>query len=265
MSKAAGSEASNDQALASGVSTTGTSATSTSATGTPRPAGAMAQTFAAQRDWPNYFRAVEGKGPRETLVAALDRFDAEDAKDSPASLAWAHQRGLAIDLGCGEGRDTVELLRRGWRVLAIDGHPMGLDLLRARLASPELRTVAPGVAARLECVLAPMEDAPLPTCRAFNASFALPFCAPARFADLWKRVVGSIEPGGRFCGQLFGDRDEWAPLPDRTHHSRAELDRLFAGFLLEELREEEKDSPDAEGRAKHWHVFHIVARKFTGA
>lgn len=222
----------------------------------------MAQTFSAQRDWPNYFRTMAGKGPRETLVAALDRFDREDGFDreteqdsaSPTAHPTHPSPSFAIDLGCGEGRDTIELLRRGWRVLAIDGHPMGLDMLRAR--------IGPNDTPRIECILAAMEDAPLPPCRLLNASFSLPFCAPARFADLWRRVVASIEPGGRFAGQLFGDRDEWASLPDRSHQSRSELDHLFAGFLLEELREEERDSPDAEGNAKHWHVFHIVARKF---
>ena len=212
-----------------------------------------AQVFAATRDWPNYFRAMAGKGPRETLVAALDRFDREDATDAGRCPP---DRGLAVDLGCGEGRDTVELLRRGWRVHAIDGHPMGLELLRARIGAEDAR--------HIECVLAGMEDVTWPKCRLMNASFSLPFCAPARFGDLWRRVVESIEPGGRFSGQLFGDRDEWAKLPDRSHQSRAELDGRFAGFLLEELREEERDSPDAEGRAKHWHVFHIVARKLAG-
>lgn len=225
----------------------------------------MAQVFSATRDWPNYFRVMAGKGPRETLVAALDRFDREDGFDAANGFDRDTQRdaagvgptspGLAIDLGCGEGRDTIELLRRGWRVLAIDGHPMGLEMLRARLS--------PAEEPRIECVLAPMESATFPACRLFNASFAIPFCAPARFGDLWQRVVASIQPGGRFSGQLFGDRDEWAPLPDRTHHARAELDRLFDGFLLEELREEERDSPDAEGNAKHWHVFHIVARRLA--
>lgn len=216
-----------------------------------RRQNAKAQTFAAQRDWPGYFRAVEGKGPRETLVEALDRFDREDGVD--VATIESRERGLAVDLGCGEGRDTVELLRRGWRVLAIDGHPMALDLIRAR--------VAPGDEARLACVLAGMEDATWPRCRLLNASFALPFCVPGRFADLWTRVVESIQPGGRFAGQLFGDRDSWATLADRSHQSRAELDGMFRGFVLEELREEERDSADVEGNAKHWHVFHIVARK----
>lgn len=245
-------------------SATGTSGTTTNQ-GTPvrneKAQNQKAQVFAATRDWPNYFRAMAGKGPRETLVSALDRFDREEGfarnGDGDAIAARGASRGLAIDLGCGEGRDTVELLRRGWRVRAIDGHPMGLDLLRARIAAGEVASDAPSV----EYVLAAMEDAPLPTCRLLNASFSLPFCAPARFGELWRRVVASIEPGGRFSGQLFGDRDEWATLADRSHQSRGELDVLFAGFLLEELREEERDSPDAEGRAKHWHVFHIVARK----
>jgi SAM-dependent methyltransferase len=58
------------------------------------------------------FYAAAGTDPRETLLDALDRFEAE--KRAP---------GTAVDLGCGTGRDTLELLRRGWRVVAIDSQP----------------------------------------------------------------------------------------------------------------------------------------------
>src|SRR5690606_3661669 len=79
--------------------------------GFPPPAPKKAEHYAEKRDWPGYFEVVLGKPARETLVDALARFERDGAAP-----------GFAIDLGCGEGRDSAELLRRGWRVLAIDGH-----------------------------------------------------------------------------------------------------------------------------------------------
>lgn len=207
-----------------------------------------AYVYASRGDWPGYYRAMAGTPARETLLAALDRFEREARPGVAASAP-----GFAIDLGCGEGRDTAELLRRGWRVLAIDGHPDALRLIRERT------DIAPG--APLETELASYQSAMLPECDLLNASFALPFCPPGAFAGVWAKIVRSIRPGGRFAGQLFGDRDTWADLPDRSHQTRAEAEALFGGFTLEEFREEERDASDALGTAKHWHVFHIIAKR----
>ena len=43
--------------------------------------------------------------------------------------------------------------------------------------------------------------------------------------------------------------------------ARAEAEALFAGFAIESFREEESDSTTPRGTAKHWHIFHAVARK----
>jgi tellurite methyltransferase len=210
----------------------------------PKPS--KAADFAATRDWPSYFRCMLGKPARETLLKALALFD----KETPGPEGGARR---AVDLGCGEGRDAFELLRRGWSVTAIDGHPMALELLMERVPS-ELRD-------RLSVELATFERATWGECDLLNASFSLPFCPPEHFPALWARVRASIRHAGRFCGQLFGDRDSWSVLPDRTHHARAALDALFAGFVLEELREEESLDTDCAGTPKHWHVFHVVARR----
>src|SRR5262249_20330692 len=66
--------------------------------------------------WRRYFECA-GDDPRPTLLDAVERFD---------------RSGCAVDLGCGTGRDTFELLDRGWTVLAIDGEQEAIDRLTAR-------------------------------------------------------------------------------------------------------------------------------------
>ncbi len=217
----------------------------------PGPAP-KAQHFAEKRDWPGYFKVVLGKPPRETLLSALDRFEQEWG--GPAASTFAEELlPFAIDLGCGEGRDTLELLRRGWKVRAIDAHPAAFDMLLPR-APTESRH-------RLTAQVAAFEELELPAALLVNASFSLPFCDPAAFDRLWQAIARAILPGGRFAGQLFGDRDSWAAIPARSHQTEEQARALFDGFTLEEFRIDEKDDNDAGGNPKHWHVFHIVAKR----
>jgi membrane dipeptidase len=180
------------------------------------------------------YLSVAGDDPRRTLLDALARFGAP---------------GLAVDLGAGTGRDTAELLRRGWRVLAIDRDPQAVERLSAIAAPPELETR-----------LVRFEDADWPACELVNASFALPFCPPQRFPHVWRRIVDSLPPGGRFCGQLFGDHDDWAGS-GVVVHTREELGELLAPFEVELLDEFDQDGRTGVGTRKHWHVYHLVARK----
>jgi tellurite methyltransferase len=49
--------------------------------------------------------------------------------------------------------------------------------------------------------------------------------------------------------------------PDITHHSRQQIDQLLEAFEIEHLVEAEQSGETALGEEKHWHLFHIVARK----
>jgi tellurite methyltransferase len=205
------------------------------------PPALRPQDFSAVNDWPGYFGAVLGKPPRDTLLAALAAFEHEGVT------------GFAVDLAAGEGRDTLELLARGWRVLATDAEVAAFDYLWPRVPA--------AARDRLTTAVAPFEDTALPPCDLLNASFALPFCAPGHLPALWERIVAAIRPGGRFAGQFFGDRDSWASRADRTHHTHDEVVALLAEFDIEVLRIEERDDPPDGRDPKHWHLFHVVARK----
>lgn len=192
--------------------------------------------------WSAYYEKTGKRPPRETLIRALDAFDREHADDR-----------FAVDLGCGGGRDVVELLRRGWRVLAIDAETTAIERLAAR-------DDLPGTG-KLETRTGRFEEVEWPLADLVNSSFALPLCPQAAFPGLWSRMTASLAPGGRFAGQLYGDRDEWAGDPSIAFHTAGQVDALLEGFDIEHLREEEDDSVTPRGRPKHWHIFHIVARK----
>ncbi len=176
-------------------------------------------------------------------MRALDAFDAEGRPD-PA---------LAVDLGCGAGRDTIEILRRGWPTLAADAFEEAIEALRIRDDLPD--------GAALTTQVSRHEDITLPPCDLVNASFSLPLCPPAAFGGVWRKVVAALRPGGRFSGQLYGERDSWADRRGITSLPRSEAERLLEGLDVELFDEEEEDSLTLRAEPKHWHIFHVVARK----
>jgi tellurite methyltransferase len=199
-----------------------------------------------ERDWSAYYNAVVGRPPRDTLLEALTRFETENLPKDATSR-------FAIDLGCGEGRDTVELLRRGWRVLAIDGEAQAIERLLNR---PDINRHL------LETCVVRFEDLEITqTVDLVNASFSLPFCPPESFPGIWQKIVSSLRSGGRFCGQLFGNRDSWAIYTSMNHHTRQQVETLLQPFEIEMLQEEDHPGKTAIGEEKHWHIFHIVACK----
>ena len=194
--------------------------------------------------WRGYYEKTAKSAAWGTLNEALRLSEGESSE---------LRERFAIDLGCGAGRDTFELLRRGWKVLAVDNQPTATRWIRSNVPTQyrsQLRTRA-----------ASFIRTPLPKCDLLNASYSLPFCSPGHFTSLWRKIVTSIRPCGRFSGHFFGVHDEWASLSDMTFHSRGQVKRLLRNFKIECFHEKEWEGTTASGRKKHWHVFFVVARK----
>lgn len=183
----------------------------------------------------------------------------ENTKSAPAMPSlllaldhWIAAPAHAIDLGCGAGRDTLELLRRGWQVMAIDAEPLAFEYLNPRVPAehqPHLQT---------RCT--PFQQAELAPAELINASFSLPFCPPGEFAALWQRIEQALKPDGLFAGHFFGERDSWAE-DGLTIHTRSEVERLFQDWQIIDLQEVDRPGQTAVGNSKHWHLFAVVARR----
>ncbi len=194
-------------------------------------------------DWAGYYAWSAGREPRPLLLAACEE------------LGTGQDR-MAIDLGCGEGTDALELLARGWLVMAVDIEPAGLALLRAR--------IPPQAAGRIRVLRASFAEADLPCAYLIHGGYSLPFCPPQEFPALWARIRQALAPGGVFAGQLFGIRDTWANDPDLTFHTRHQVEVMLDGLDILRLEETERDGHAFSG-PKHWHTLDILARKRPSA
>ncbi len=197
-----------------------------------------------RESWESYYEKTGTRPPRDTLLFALGRFETELS---------ANDRRFAIDLGCGNGRDTIELLRRSWHVLAVDAEAAAINGLTAREDLPPDSV--------LETHVGRFEDMTLPNADLVNSSFALPLVDPPKFPDLWDNILDSVRSGGRISCQLYGDRDSWVGRPGMTFFTKSGIDALLEPLDVEFFREEEDDSVTPRGHQKHWHIFHIVAKR----
>lgn len=192
-------------------------------------------------DWARYYERLQDRPPRATTVFAARRFKTP---------------GLAVDLGCGAGRDCLPLLRAGWQVVAIDREASAIEKLQAAAPSDRLRDLT----VRQEN----FEATALPAADLVVSCFALPLAPKPTFPDLWRQIIASLRSGGRFAGQLYGVRDSWArngAADGVVAFDRAGCLGLLSDLKVELFEEEEHDGVTPRGKSKHWHIFHIVAVK----
>jgi SAM-dependent methyltransferase len=190
-------------------------------------------------DWPEFIERTLDIEPRRMAIKALEFF--------------GDYTGYAVELGCGSGVDTIRLIESGWKVYAVDSTPDGFGNIMAKLPKDKKHYA--------ECVKARFEDMDIPEADLVYSSFSIPFCRPDAFDAFWGKIVRAIKPGGRFAGNLFGEKDEWAGLPDVTILTKERIDSMFKGFDIEYYREQYKEGPSVLTKTKQWHLFEVVARK----
>jgi tellurite methyltransferase len=190
-----------------------------------------------QFDWPKFYMHTRERPPWPRMIRAT-------------SLVTHGER--ALDLGCGAGRDTRYLLEQGFQVTAVDSDANAMAIL-ATFPQEKLRTVQSSFV-----------DFAFENYDLINAHFCLPFLPREQFYAVFGKVREALNPEGIFVGQFFGIHDQWNTgerAAAMTFLTREEALQALEGLEVIEFEEEDIDSVVADGSPKHWHVFHIIARK----
>jgi len=200
--------------------------------------------------WAKYYEVTAERPPWQTVCRAIDLFAAEDAA---AGRTTPDGGRLAVDLGCGAGRDARQLLHAGWRVVAVDREPAARTALE--------KYVEPELLPRLEIITADLAAAEVPPSDLVNASLCLPYLAPDAYRAAWDRIMAALRPGTRFAAMLFGDLDGAAGEPDMTCLPPERIAADLDDFELEFWSEKEEDTKTALGEEHHYHLVEFVARR----
>jgi len=140
--------------------------------------------------WKEYYEK-KGLSPCDLTRRALDYLKQKENK-------------RAIDLGCGNGRDTLFLLSEGWSVYAVDSAEESMEVIEINIPKALRENLF------LECIT--FKDVEWRQVQLINASLSLPFCEEKDFPSLWKNITNSIVSGGVFAGHFFGINDDWKQI-----------------------------------------------------
>ena len=192
-------------------------------------------------DWTAYYQSTIGREPRPLF-----------AKGMAAVEVAGVVPGQAIEIGFGDGRETLALLEAGWRVLAIDPSPAAAEVLLSQVPASRRRSSRDPVRAGGGRRPAPFRP---PLC-----GYSLPFLGADAFDRFWNAARDRLRPGGILVVNFFGPRDSWAGREGMRFIDVDAVRRLVDGLELLALDEEDQDGDSFLG-PKHWHVFDVIARR----
>lgn len=150
--------------------------------------------------------------------------------------------GRALDLGCGEGADTLWLAAHGWTVTAIDISRVALG----RAAANEER--APTLAGRVQWRHADVAASP-PEPGAYDLVSLQYFPVPRRPGHgILRSLLDAVAPGGTLLVG-FHHHAEVAHLPEAAGYYTVQeiADLLGAGWTISVLEERRRPDPPPEG------------------
>jgi len=185
--------------------------------------------------------------------------DREVRSDLQHAIKLVDEPKIAIDCGCGAGRDIAYLLDNGFIIYAFDIESDSILRCKKRFEGKDNVFLSQGSFNSFSYPLASL----------ILADASLFFCPEGEFDEVWNKINKSLLPGGIFVGSFLGPKDTMADpnyreesfWPDILVFKEVQLRHKFYNLEIISWTEHNIDGKTAQGRFHHWHIFSIIAKK----
>ncbi len=192
-------------------------------------------------NWNEYYKNTISKSPSKILAKYFDLGLDSNSKGNK----------IAIDLGCGVGNDTIYLLKKNYKVIAVDKEVSVIDFIKSRISDTS----------KLDFIIDSFENVKLNKANLIISNLSIYFCKPKYFNRLCNEITNNIVEGGYFVGNFLGKEDDWSIDTNRTFINKEQLDIIFKNFEIVFFKEKKFNRQTVKGKMKFWHIFQIIARK----
>jgi tellurite methyltransferase len=153
--------------------------------------------------------------------------------------------GRALDLACGAGRNALYLAESGWKVTAVDGSRVAIEMLTARAL--ERGVTVEALVADLEAAEFQIEP------DAYDLICDFQYLQ----RDLLPAIRAGVKPGGIVVAEIHlnDGKPNVNPTNPRFLLERSELRKIFSDWKIEHYEER----ADEDGH--HHDAAHLIARK----
>ncbi len=148
----------------------------------------------------------------ESKYAAENRIWSGRVNQTVADIVAGLTPGTALDLGCGEGGDTLWLSSHGWQATGVDISPTAVSRGREQAENLGLDPASYTFVAEDLATWSPETTYDLVT-----SSFLHSFEVEIPRADILRRATTFVAPGGHFLLVTHAEPPSWA---DVDHHHR---------------------------------------------
>lgn len=168
----------------------------------------------------------------------------------------------ALDIGFGEGRDTMFLLSKNVNVSALDINKHHCTQLASLQKQKKLKN--------LKIINDDIVNYNLQKWHydLVNCQWIMFFIKEEKYEELIERIWNSLKPQGIFTGQFLGIKDEWNQLSPHNKLSfikKAAFQKLFSHYFICYQSEELFYKTTKKNIPKKWHVHNVIAQKKISA
>jgi SAM-dependent methyltransferase len=191
--------------------------------------------------WGRFAQTVGGTG----LNASLEKVIQTD-------------KGLALDIGCGNSESALYLLQKGWSVICLDYSEDAITVMKNRADQINQEWLKTN---QLILTCSAIENYQWPTkIDLVLASSALPYFDPQKIKSIMTNIYQNLNPGGHFIGNFFASKYVGTAM-DVTREIGAWFvdDKETVGYFLNGLGYEVIEC--ANGGQQNSHSVVFIAKK----